>query len=92
MTGEGDHLERALALFPMYAEAFYAQNVIEQLSAGDPVMDDKREQVERDFIITAWCFATSEILELRRFYLEHRADLEALFSAAEYDELIASFS
>ncbi|HEX4416585.1 MAG TPA: hypothetical protein VH165_01745 [Kofleriaceae bacterium] len=43
-------------------------------------------------MIAAWMFATSEVLDLERFYRRHAAHVAHAFSADELDAVLASFA
>lgn len=85
MSGAIAELDDALARFPAYVEARYARHVSEPLASG------ALEELQREFIVCAWCVAGSEVLDLRRFYGERRAAVERLFGPAELEALMSSF-
>ncbi len=89
MGGGAAHLARARAAFPEYAAAHYEACARPGLAAGAD--EGARDEARRHFALTAWCYAESESLDLRHFYASRRDDFVALFGAAEYAAVMASF-
>ncbi len=75
MTGDRSHLEEALTAFPEYVDAYWA------LHRPDPT----------HAAITAWAIASSEFLDLERFYRREHEVLVAAYSTEELEELLSSF-
>lgn len=89
MTGDEACLDRALARLPAYAEAYLEKHVVLPMSRGVP--DDALDDLRRRLVISAWLYATSEILELESLYRRHAAHVAHAFSADELDAVLASF-
>ena len=93
MTGDEACLDRALARLPAYAEAYLEKHVVLPVSrrAPEATLDDVIDELRRRLAISAWLFATSEVLELESLYRRHAALVTRLFSADELAALLASF-
>jgi len=93
MTSDEACLDRALALLPAYAEAYLEKHVVLPLSrrASQDTLDDVIDELRRRLAISAWLFATSEVLELESLYRRHAALVTRLFSAEELAAQLASF-
>lgn len=89
MTGDDACLDRALARLPTYAEAYLEKHVVQPMSRG--VTDDALDELRRRLAISAWLFATSEVLELASLYHRHAAHISHAFSADELAAVLASF-
>jgi hypothetical protein len=89
MTGEEACLDRALTRLPAYAEAYLEKHVVRPMSRG--VFDDALDELRRRLVISAWLFATSEVLELAALYRRHAAHVTHAFSADELVAVLASF-
>lgn len=89
MTGEEQLLDDALARFPAYAEAYFEKHVTIPLAQAT---SETLDALRRHCAVAAWMVAESEILDLERFYRQRESELTRLFSAAELEELLASFA
>jgi len=92
MTGDEACLDRALAQLPAYAEAYLENHVLlpmSRMAAG--ALDDVIDELRRRFAISAWLFASSEVLELEALYRRYAAHVARLFSADELHAVLASF-
>jgi len=89
MTGDEACLDHALARLPAYAEAYLEKHVVLPMSRGVP--DDALDELRRRLVISAWLFATSEVLELESLYRRHAAHVAHAFSTDELEVVLASF-
>jgi hypothetical protein len=89
MIGDEACLDRALARLPAYAEAYLEKHVVLPTSRGVP--DDALDDLRRRLVISAWLYATSEVLELESLYRRHAAHVAHAFSADELHAVLASF-
>jgi len=93
MTGDEACLDHALARLPAYAEAYLEKHVVLPLSrsASGDTFDDVIDELRRRLAISAWLFATSEVLELESLYRRQAAHVARAFSADELAAVVASF-
>jgi len=89
MTGDEALLERALACFPEYAEAYLERHAAIPLARG--AAGDELGQIRRHLAIAAWMVAGSEVLELEALYRERAALFARAFSPEELAEVRATF-
>jgi hypothetical protein len=87
MTGDTVWLDRALARFPSYADAYFEKHVSLALEG-----ESERDAIRRHVVVTAWMVAESEVLDLARFYRDRADDIAAAFSAPELQDVLSSFA
>jgi hypothetical protein len=92
MTGDPALLERALARYPSYAEAYLEHHVARPLAQSGDDEEEELGPIRRHLAIAAWMAAESEVLDLEELYRRNGALIARAFSAAELDEVLATFA